>query len=107
MAHDLKKYEAKLQQTQKDLEAELKGHPEVPELGTDVDAFDTETDEAEEYSNELGVKDVLKQRLQAVEKALDKIQAGTYGKCEKCGMDISEEILEVNPESEFCQHCKK
>lgn len=106
MAKDFRKYEAKLGKTQKELEAEL-NRGEVPELGSDVDAFDTETDEAEEYSNELGVKDALKQRLQAVKKALDKIQAGTYGKCEKCGMDIPEKILEVNPESEFCQHCKK
>ena len=66
-----KKYEEKLKKTQQDLETELKGHSaEVPEMGTDVDAFDTETDEAEEYSNELGVKDALKQRLQAVKKAL-------------------------------------
>ncbi|MEK7590169.1 MAG: TraR/DksA family transcriptional regulator [Patescibacteria group bacterium] len=99
--------EKKLQQTQADLEKELKDLGEVPEMGSDVDAFDTETDEAEEYSKNLGIKDSLKGRLQAVKDALAKIQSGTYGKCEKCGMQIPEEILEVNPEARFCSHCNK
>ena len=96
----------KLIQTQADLEKELKGLEGVPEMGSDVDAFDTETDEAEEYSTNLGIKNALKSRLMAVKEALAKIEAGIYGKCEKCGMQIPEEILEVNPEAKFCSHCK-
>lgn len=104
---DLQQAEKKLQQTQAELEKELKDLGGVPEMGSDVDAFDTETDEAEEYSKNLGIKDSLKGRLQAVKDALVKIQSGTYGKCEKCGMQIPEEILTVNPEARFCSHCNK
>ena len=101
--------EKKLQQTQADLEKELKDLGEVPEMGSDTEGetFDTETDEAEEYSKNLGIKDALKGRLRAVKDALAKIKDGNYGKCEKCGMQIPEEILEVNPEARFCSHCNK
>lgn len=107
MKKDLSKYEEKLKETEKALEAELAGHrAEIPEMGSDVDSYDTETDEAEEYSNELGIKQVLKNRLRAVRAALEKIKAGTYGHCANCKMDIPEKVLDVNPESDFCQHCK-
>lgn len=98
----------KLTQTQIDLEKELKGLEGVPEMGSDTEGetFDTETDEAEEYSTNLGIKNALKSRLMAVKEALAKIEAGTYGKCEKCGMQIPDEILAVNPEAKLCSHCK-
>ena len=103
---DLKEYEEKLKKEKQDIEEELKSMKEVPEMGTDVDAFDTETDEAEEYSNQLAVKSPLKERLLEIQDALDKIENGNYGKCEKCGMNIEEEILNIDPESKYCKMCK-
>lgn len=103
---NLKEYEEKLIKSKREIEEALKSMKEVPELGSDVDAFDTETDEAEEYSNELGKKAALKERLSAIRDALDRIKEGTYGKCNKCGMDIESAILNIDPESRFCKHCK-
>lgn len=97
----------KLLKIQKAVEEELKKLGEVPELGSDIDHFDTETDEAEEYSTNLGIKESLKERLQNIKSALRKIEEGTYGKCEKCGMDIEQSVLGVDPESPYCKHCKK
>jgi len=103
---NLKGAEEKLKKTQEELEKELKTLKGVPEMGSDVDSFDEETDEAEEYSTNLGIKQVLKERLIAVREALDKIKSGTYGKCEKCNKEISDKILEINPESKYCGNCK-
>lgn len=97
----------KLEKTQEELEKELKNLEGVPEMGSEIDAFDTETDESEEYSNNLGIKDALKKRLVAVKEALEKIKTGTYGKCEQCGGEIPEKVLEVNPESKHCDKCGK
>lgn len=66
-----------------------------------------EADEAEEQGNVLAVKRVLKTRIEQIDRALEKIKNGAYGKCEQCGMDISEKILDVAPESNLCEHCKK
>ena len=104
---NLKSAEEKLKKAEKEIEAELKKVGEVTEMGTDVDHFDEETDEAEEYSTNLGVNQVLKERLRAVKKSLDKVGNGTYGKCEHCGEMISDAVLEAAPESELCQEHKK
>lgn len=64
-------------------------------------------DEVEEYSNLLPVEHNLELRLKKINSALDKIKGGNYGKCEKCGKDIDEKKLEIYPEAEFCNKCRK
>ncbi len=98
----------KLLKTEKDLEAELKGLGEVPDMGSDVEGevAEEEADEAEEYSGNLGVKDALKARLQNVKSALREMADDSYGKCKTCGMDIELEVLNVDPESRLCKMCK-
>lgn len=103
---DLSRLKEQLEKTQKDLEAELKSLAGVPEMGSDVDAFDTETDEAEEFSNKIGVEQTFKERLEDTRVALEKMEKGSYGKCEKCGMEISLEVLNLVPESRYCKECK-
>lgn len=44
--------------------------------------------------------------LKAVEKALGRLSAGTYGKCMKCGKKISEERLRAMPQAMLCIDCK-
>lgn len=97
---------SQLLKSQKEIEQELKNLGEVPELGTDVDHFDTETDEAEEYSTNLGIKDSLKGRLRNIKSALRKMEEGRYGQCEKCKMDIDLKVLKVNPEARYCKQHK-
>ena len=104
-----KVYEEKLKKEKAEIEAELKKVPEVPNLGDDTEGelFEQEADEAEEYVTNLGVKQTWKERLADIESALERIQKGTYGKCEKCNMEISEKVLNVNPESRHCEECNK
>lgn len=45
------------------------------------------------------------QRLTAVQRALERIEKGTYGACVRCGDPIAEGRLEVMPESAFCVKC--
>jgi DnaK suppressor protein len=37
--------------------------------------------------------------------ALDRIEKGTFGKCEQCGRDISEGRLEALPYTRYCVDC--
>lgn len=50
-----------------------------------------------EYSFELKLKDI--------NMALEKIEKGTYGICEKCGKKIDEERLVACPEAKTCLKC--
>ena len=44
--------------------------------------------------------------IQKIEKALDRIEEGSYGICETCGEDISVKRLEVRTVTEYCIECK-
>jgi DnaK suppressor protein len=44
--------------------------------------------------------------IQKIEKALDRIEEGSYGICETCGEDISLKRLKARPVTEQCIECK-
>lgn len=45
--------------------------------------------------------------LNAIEAALVRIEAGTYGSCQRCGKEVAEERLEAVPYAELCIDCKR
>ncbi len=47
----------------------------------------------------------LEDTLQHVEAAIRKLDAGTYGVCERCGKAISPARLEAQPASAYCIEC--
>ncbi|MDL9948577.1 TraR/DksA C4-type zinc finger protein [Gordonia sp. ABSL11-1] len=44
-------------------------------------------------------------RLDELDAALDRVGAGTYGRCEICGREIGEARLEVLPAARLCIGC--
>ena len=46
-----------------------------------------------------------KVRLQMIERALERIDDGSYGKCVRCGSEIPQGRLEIMPESALCVQC--
>ncbi|MBI5463494.1 MAG: TraR/DksA C4-type zinc finger protein [Ignavibacteriales bacterium] len=40
-----------------------------------------------------------------VRDSLERLSAGTYGTCSRCGKPISDETINANPEAKFCRHC--
>lgn len=102
----LSEYKNKLEKERAILLAEIKGAEKPTDFGSDVDEYDEEADEAEEFGNQLAVAQGLKGRLAEIDIAISKIHSKTYGVCEKCGKDIEEEILSIDPESRFCKSCK-
>jgi len=45
-------------------------------------------------------------QLDQVDKALARIEEGTYGTCEECGVDIPFERLEALPSTPYCVQCQ-
>ena len=45
--------------------------------------------------------------LDKIEKALVKIEDGSFGTCEECGEEISVKRLEARPETTLCIRCKE
>lgn len=103
---NIEKFRIKLKKIEGEIEKEMVGMERTPELGDDIDP-DIETQETQEFDNQLSVAQVLKHRLMEVRDALQRIDENKYGSCEKCGAEISEDILEIVPESRLCKNCKK
>ncbi len=53
----------------------------------------------------LSLTESERMRLQEMDEALDRIEAGTYGICEECGEPIGLKRLEVRPVAKYCVPC--
>lgn len=90
---------------------------EIQEQGADPDAdevafiddagFSDRSHSTEERSRLISVVRALRSNLRDVDRALAKIDAGTYGACESCGKPISSERLEALPWAVLCIDCKQ
>ena len=84
-------------------------------------SIEDETGEETAFDNHLGdtatvtydremdytLEDNSEAVLAAIEKALAKIENGTYGTCERCGKPIDPARLEALPYAELCIDCKR
>lgn len=74
------------------------------ESGLGGQEADVASDLAEEEVN-LGLEQADRARLLDVEDALERLRAGTYGVCERCGQPIAVERLRVHPWTRVCLAC--
>ncbi len=76
--------------------------PPVTEVGDEADLA------AEDSQRELSLlfTNREKDKLRAVEEALQKLEEGTYGQCERCGRDIQAGRLKVMPLAKYCVECQ-
>jgi len=62
-------------------------------------------------NNEVHIQLKLKQTdakiLQAIEEALQRVEAGTYGLCRDCGQMIADARLDAIPWTRVCITCKE
>ena len=68
-------------------------------------SMEEKADEVEEYSSLLPVEHALEVKLKNINEALNKIEKGLYGKCEKCETEISYKKLSLVPETKTCKKC--
>jgi DnaK suppressor protein len=54
----------------------------------------------------LRIRDRENKLIKKIKKALDRIENGTFGVCEKCGEDISVKRLKARPVTTLCIDCK-
>ncbi len=116
---DTKKYKAKLEEELKLLEKELSEigrinpsnpkdwEPMESDANSDPSDPNDVADEIENFGENTAILNRLEPRYNDVKLALEKIENGTYGKCEVGGEDIPEERLDANPAAKTCvEHAK-
>lgn len=50
-------------------------------------------------------RELLRSRLRKIDDALDRLMAGSYGNCSKCGRWIEDSKLDFDPAIAFCVSC--
>jgi RNA polymerase-binding transcription factor len=60
-----------------------------------------------EQQRDLALRDRAIQHLELVDAALARIDAGTFGRCTRCGKPIAAERLEALPWAAWCIDCQR
>jgi DnaK suppressor protein len=60
-----------------------------------------------EQQRDLALREKNEQHLEQVEAALARLDAGTYGRCVRCGEPIAAERLEALPWAAHCIGCQR
>ncbi len=70
------------------------------------DKPDENAQEISDYTTNIATEAVLEKTLEDIDKALDRINKGTYGVCKYCGRPIDEKRLVARPVASSCVACK-
>lgn len=109
MSLDLKAIRSALEQKHASLETELSALTLVTRDPAATIGFGKRvgegTSEAIGRIERVGQADALAATLSDVRRALDKLDEGTYGICDRCGTTISDERLEARPSAVRCVRC--
>ena len=81
----------------------------VVDMSDEEETFPDPTDRASLESDRnflLRIRDRERQLIAKIREGLERIENGTFGICEVCGDEISEERLEARPVTTLCIDCK-
>jgi len=81
----------------------------IEDMSDEEETFPDPTDRASLESDRnflLRIRDRERKLIVKIKEALDRIEKGTFGICEVCGEEISEERLEARPVTTLCIDCK-
>lgn len=113
MARELTKFESEMQKILLQERSQLLDSMKKREKNIEQSANDASSNEDGDVMSQLvetakenSLRAYDLKRLKALENALGRISAGTYGKCMKCGKKISQERLRAIPWALLCINCK-
>lgn len=78
--------------------------PRFPDLNPKETDAEESADETEQFDANVGIASRLEERLREINGALDRIEKGAYGICEKDGNEIDPERLRVYPAAHTCRN---
>jgi len=98
----------RLEEIRDELRERVGALSEPPELGASQGfgkRIGDGTTEAIRRLTDIGVGASFEERLARVERALEKLDDGTYGTCDACGKSIPAPRLQAMPDSVLCVTC--
>jgi DnaK suppressor protein len=107
---DLAEIERTLRARRGEMQTRIESLAKAPERGSGISfgkRVGDGTAEAVSRLNEIGVGNNLVIAVERVDRALAKIDDGTYGVCDNCGKSILPARLRAAPESTVCIDCAR
>ena len=101
---ELEKEAKRLKEEIEDLESQ---DPSQSGLRDMNNTEDDDAGESEDHSRIQALLEANRNLLSRVEKALGKVEDGTYGKCERCGKEIAKARLEAMPWAIYDVECEE
>jgi DnaK suppressor protein len=105
---DLQQVRRNLETRREGTQARVAALAQRPELGS-AQGFGKRigdgTVEAVSRLTEIGVGESLEATLARTERALAKLDEGSYGRCDACGQPIEQPRLKARPDSALCLAC--
>ncbi len=71
-----------------------------------MDTYDLASEERDREINFI-LSDRERVKIKQVDDALERLEEGTYGMCESCGLEIAEERLNAMPFTRLCRDCQQ
>ena len=88
------------------LSREFDGLVEANALVATDDEHDPEgSSTAFERAHVAALLNAAREHVTELDRALERLESGDYGRCEACGAQIPAERLEVRPAASTCVHC--
>ena len=112
MANNLKQLRSRLEDEQKLLRQELvqlesgAQTTETRREGSPFGKREEEATESLELEKRLALEKNVGEAMSEIERALRKMDEGTYGTCDVCGKTIPPERLEALPQATLCLDCR-
>jgi DnaK suppressor protein len=110
MAQEQTDVEQRLRTRLEELRARIAELAKAPEPGSGIGfgkRIGDGTSEAISRRNDIGVGNSLLVTEEKLERALAKLDEGSYGRCDRCGGPIAPGRLEAAPESALCIDCAR
>lgn len=71
-----------------------------------MDTYDLASEERDREINFI-LSDRERAKLQQIDDAISRLDDGSYGICESCGLEIAEQRLEAMPFTRLCRDCQQ
>jgi DnaK suppressor protein len=71
-----------------------------------MDTYDLASEERDREINFI-LSDRERVKIKQIDDALARLDDGTYGECESCGLEIAEERLQALPFTRLCRDCQQ
>jgi RNA polymerase-binding transcription factor len=110
VAHQPTDVERLLRTRLEEIQARLAELAKPPEAGSGIGfgkRIGDGTSEAISRRNDIGVGNSLLVTEEKLQRALAKLEEGSYGRCDRCGGPIAPARLEAVPESLLCIDCAR